>query len=471
MEIDEKTIRSVVEQVVKEVKNTAGGSPPGLEPGVFTDINKAIYAARDAFSAFRETTLEVRRAMIAEMRKICEEYTQQLSRMAVDETKMGRYDDKVSKNLLAIRMTPGVEDLQPLSYTDDHGLTLVERAPYGVIGAICPSTNPTETIINNGIAMVAAGNSIVFAPHPAARVVSAFLVGLLNKAITRVGGPENVITTISEPSIEAAKTLMNHPYIALLTVTGGPGVVREAMKSDKKVIAAGPGNPPCVVDETADIPKAARDIVLGAGFDNNIICICEKEIIAVRGVADDLKDEMKKNGAYELNREQTGKVTKLVIADPGRKGYHGAANKDYVGKDAVVIAGAIGLEVPGETKILLCEVDKSHPLVWTEQLMPVIPLVRVADVDEAIDFAFDCEHGFRHTASMHSLNIAKLSKMAKIMNCSLFVKNGSNFNGMGFGGAGFTSFTIASPTGEGFTRPMTFTRERRCALIDYFRIV
>jgi acyl-CoA reductase-like NAD-dependent aldehyde dehydrogenase len=211
--------------------------------------------------------------------------------------------------------------------------------------------------------------------------------------------------------------------------------------------------------------------VLGAGFDNNIICICEKEIIAVRGVADDLKDEMKKNGAYELNREQTDKVTKLVIADPGRKGYHGTANKDYVGKDAAVIAGAIGLEVPGETKILLCEVDKSHPLVWTEQLMPVIPLVRVADVDEAIDFAFDCEHGFRHTASMHSLNIAKLSKMAKIMNCSLFVKNGSNFNGMGFGGAGFTSFTIASPTGEGFTRPMTFTRERRCALIDYFRIV
>ncbi len=243
------------------------------------------------------------------------------------------------------------------------------------------------------------------------------------------------------------------------------------MQSTKKVIAAGPGNPPCIVDETADLVKAGKDIVAGASFDNNIVCICEKEVIAVRAIADRLKAEMVKNGAYELNSDQIKAVTANVIDKPGRKGDEGAANKKFVGRNASVIAAAAGITVPPETKLLLCEVDKSHPLVWTEQLMPVMPLVRVDDVDEAISFAVEVEHGFRHSASMHSMNIAKLSKMARVINCSLFVKNGSNFNGMGTGGAGYTSFTIASPTGEGFTRARTFTRERRCALIDYFRIV
>ncbi len=243
------------------------------------------------------------------------------------------------------------------------------------------------------------------------------------------------------------------------------------MNSGKKVIAAGPGNPPCVVDETADLIKAARDIVNGAGFDNNIVCICEKEILAVSQIADKLKEEMIKNGAYELKGEQIEKVTKLVIADPGKPGHEGASNKEYVGKNANIIARDISLNISDQTKILLCEVNRDHPLVWTEQLMPVIPLVRFNNVDEAIDFAVQCEHNFRHTASIHSRNIAKLSKMAKLMNCSVFIKNGPCYSGLGFGGAGYTSFTIATPTGEGLTRARTFTRERRCVLVGYFRIV
>jgi acyl-CoA reductase-like NAD-dependent aldehyde dehydrogenase len=358
-----------------------------------------------------------------------------------------------------------------MAYTDDHGLTLVERAPYGVIGAITPSTNPTETIVCNGIGMIAGGNTVVFNSHPAAKKVSARTVAILNEAAVRAGGPENLVCTIVYPGIETAQAMMRHRGINLLVVTGGPAVVREAMSSDKKVIAAGPGNPPCVVDETADIAKAGRDIVRGAGFDNNIICICEKEILVVRSAAEALKGEMRRNGAFELSAEQTERVTRMVIADPGKPGHEGAPDKKYVGKDAAWIAHAAGIQAPADARILLCEVDRSHPLVWTEQLMPVIPLVRFETADEAIDFAVECEHGFRHTASIHSLNIARLSRMARVMNCSLFVKNGSNFNGMAAGGAGFTSFTIASPTGEGFTRARTFTRERRCSLIDYFRIV
>ncbi len=472
MEIDEKVIKGIVEKVVEQF-STSEGSAQGKNhfPGVFDTMEEAVYQASKAFKKFVEVPLETRRSMIAAMRQAVEENVQQLAAQAVEETGMGRVADKIQKNLLAARSTPGVEDVQPDVYSDDHGLTLIERAPYGVIGAIAPSTNPTETIINNSISMLSAGNVVVFNGHPAAKNVSVYTVGLLNEAIIKAGGPQNVITTVSSPTIESGKLMMEHPLINLLTVTGGPGVVNQAMKTSKKVIAAGPGNPPSVVDETADIPKAARDLVNGAGFDNNIVCICEKEIVAVRSIADALKSEMVKAGAFELTGDYIKKVTDLVIADPGRKGYEGAPNKNYVGKNASFIAAEIGLSLPEETKILLLEVDQSHPLLWTEQLMPVIPLVRVDTVDQAIDLALDLEHGFRHSASMHSLNIAKLSKMAKLINCSLFVKNGSNFNGMGFGGSGFTSFTIASPTGEGFTRARTFTRERRCSLIDYFRIV
>jgi acyl-CoA reductase-like NAD-dependent aldehyde dehydrogenase len=391
--------------------------------------------------------------------------------MAHEETGLGRREDKIIKNNLGIVKTPGVEDIEPESYSDDNGLTLVERAPYGVIGSITPSTNPAVTIISNSIGMIAAGNAVVFNPHPSAKKVSAWLISLLNKAITDAGGPANLLACIDEPTIDSAKVLMSHPGIALLVVTGGPAVVRVAMNSGKKVIAAGPGNPPCVVDETADLAKAGRDIVNGAGFDNNVICICEKEIIVVASVADRLKEELKKNGAFELNDEQIKKITGLVISDPGGPGKEGAAEKKYVGKNADFIAREIGLVVPPSTRLLLCEVGREHPLVWTEQLMPVMPLVRVPDVDAAIDLAVECEHGFRHTAIMHSLNIAKLSKMARAMNCSIFIKNGPSYAGLGHGGAGFASFTIASPTGEGVTRARTFTRERRCTLVDYFRII
>ena len=492
MDMTEQTVRELVAQVVASLEGrittgAAASAPPAGAPigpggaaapgpaaaghGVFPDIQEAIRAAGEAHRELAARTLEHRRRIIAAMREGALANLEAMARMAVEETGMGRAEDKVVKNRIATEMTPGTEDLAPTAYSDDHGLTLVERAPYGVVGSITPSTNPTETIINNAIGMIAAGNSVVFNPHPSAKRVSAFTVSFLNQAIERVGGPANLLCTLAEPTIDSAQKLFSHPGVHLLVVTGGPAVVKAAMQSTKKVIAAGPGNPPCVVDETADLVKAGRDIVSGAGMDNNVICIDEKEILAVASIADELKAELRKNGAFELDRSQTEEVTRLVICDPGRPGHEGAANKQYVGKDAAVIARAAGIEVPPETRILLCEVDRDHPLVWTEQLMPVIPLVRLPDVDAAIDLAVACEHGFRHTAVMHSRNIDKLSRMARVMNCSLFVKNGSAYNGLGRGGAGFTSWTIASPTGEGLTRARTFTRERRCALIDSFRIV
>ncbi len=467
----EENIRQLVREALQDLKQNRDEVLPTDKMGIFHTIDQAVQAAEVAFHELGKLSLETRKDIIANIRNVSKENVERLSKMASDETGMGRWGDKIVKNELAIKKTPGVEDIVPETFSDDHGLTLVEHAPYGVIGSISPSTNPTASIISNSIGMIAAGNSVVFNTHPSAKKVSALLISILNKGIVEAGGPKNLITTIETPTIESAQKMMNHPKVTILVVTGGPAVVKAAMKTDKKTIAAGPGNPPCVVDETADIVKAGKDIVAGASFDNNLICICEKETIVVDSVADALIAEMQKNGAYLLTKDQTRKVTELVIADPGRPGHEGAANKTYVGQNAAKIAKAIGLNVPDTIRLLLCEVDTYHPLVWTEQLMPVMPLVRVPHVDEAIDLAVRCEHGFRHTAIMHSLNIAKLSKMAKAMNCSIFIKNGPSYAGLGEGGAGFASFTIASPTGEGVTRARTFTRERRCTLVDYFRII
>lgn len=479
MEINEKDLKLIIESVLNKLesdksdKKILDSSPNKFsgQDGIFEEVNIAVDAAEAAHLELMKLTLEKRREIIRGIRKIIMSNLEEISRLAVEETTFGKIEDKIEKNRLAALKTPGIEDLEPTAYSDDNGMTLMERAAYGVIGSIIPSTNPTSTVINNGISMIAGGNSVVFNPHPMAKKSSCFTVSLINQAIVKAGGPPNVLCAIANPTIDSAQTLMKHPKIRLLVVTGGPAVVKTAMNSSKKVIAAGPGNPPCVVDETADLVKAGRDIVNGAGFDNNIVCICEKEILAVSQIADKLKEEMVKNGAYELKGEQIEKITKLVIVDPGKPGHEGASNKEYVGKDASVIARDIGLDISNQTRILLCEVDRYHPLVWTEQLLPVIPLVRFNNVDEAIDFAVQCEHNFRHTASIHSRNVAKLSKMAQLMNCSLFIKNGPNYSGLGFGGAGYTSFTIATPTGEGLTRARTFTRERRCVLVGYFRIV
>jgi acyl-CoA reductase-like NAD-dependent aldehyde dehydrogenase len=480
MEINEKDLKLIIESVLnklestksdKKILNSSSNRPSLGQDGIFEEINAAVAAAEAAHTELVKLTLEKRREIIRSIRKVIMGNLEEISKLAVEETTFGRVKDKIEKNRLAALKTPGIEDLEPTAYSDDNGMTLVERAAYGVIGSIIPSTNPTSTVINNGISMIAGGNSVVFNPHPMAKKSSCFTVSLINQAIVKAGGPPNVLCAIANPTIDLAQTLMKHPKVRLLVVTGGPAVVKTAMNSNKKVIAAGPGNPPCVVDETADLVKAGRDIVNGAGFDNNIVCICEKEILAVSQITDKLKEELIKNDAYELKGEQIEKVTKLVIADPGKPGHEGASNKEYVGKDASVIARDIGLDISNQTKILLCEVDRYHPLVWTEQLLPVIPLVRFNNVDEAIDFAVQCEHNFKHTASIHSRNIAKLSKMAQLMNCSLFIKNGPNYSGLGFGGAGYTSFTIATPTGEGLTRARTFTRERRCVLVGYFRIV
>jgi len=477
MAIEEVGIGAIVDQVVGELKArgvdvAAPEPPPAFDGrGILEDIDSAVRAGRRALAESREMSVATREAVIASMRRAVLSNLDLLSQMTVDETGLGRFEDKVRKNRLAATRTPGREDLSPIAYSGDHGLTIVERAPYGVIGCITPSTNPTETIICNAIGMVAGGNVVVFNPHPSARAVSLTCIDVLNRAIAEAGGPRALLLTVSAPSIETAQALMVHPDVRLLVVTGGPGVVKAAMHSGKKVVAAGPGNPPVVVDETADIARAGRDIVAGAGLDNNIVCIAEKEIIAVRSIVPKLKAALIDAGGVELKGRGAERLTELVVEKDAGRGNSSSLLRRLIGKNVGVILEEAGLPCPSGSRIAFFEADSSHPLVWSEQMMPVIPLVTVDTAQEAMDLAKEVERGFGHTAVMHSRNIANLSKMARLMDVSIYVKNGPSYAGLGFGGEGFTTFTIASPTGEGLTKASTFTRERRCTLVDYFRIV
>jgi len=453
---------------IKTSDNRATAARPASassgDRGVFSDVDSAVGAARKAFDAWQHVSLNVRGKAIDAIRAICMENLHSLARTAFEETGLGRYEDKVNKNLLVIEKTPGIEDLQPVAYSGDFGLTLAECAPYGVIGAITPTTNPTETIINNAIGMIAAGNAVVFNAHPRAKKCCAYTVDLINQAVMSVGGPANLACIIKDPTMESGNALMNHPGIRILVVTGGPGIVKAAFQSGKKVIAAGPGNPPAVVDETADLDEAAKNIIAGATLDNNILCIAEKEIFVVQSVADAFIAALKRHGGYQVIGSNIARLEKHIFHD-------NHFDADLIGQNADKILKGIGIDAPASIRMAFIETDKNHFLVQKEQMMPVLPVVRCPDVATAIAWAVEAEKGNFHTATMHSRHLDHLHAMAVASNCSIFVKNGPSYAGLGMHGEGFATMSISSPTGEGLTSARSFTRSRRCVLKGHFRIV
>lgn len=494
--LDDQRLNQIVETVIGRVREQVGGSKdsvtqskpastavPATAPmsvsrevpaapavhvgrrrGIFDDVDTAIRAARSGFESFNMRPLADRYRACEAIRALCRSYIEEMSSRAVEESTYGRVEDKIEKNRLAIEKTPGPEDLKPTAWSGDEGLALLERAPWGVIGAISPVTNVTETLICNAIGMLAAGNAVVFNVHPFAKKTSSWLISLMNEALVRAGLPDNLICGVAEPTIESAQALMQHEGIQLLVVTGGPGVVAEAMRSGSSVVAAGPGNPPVVVDETADLDRAARGIIKGASLDNNIICLDEKVIVVVESVADELRKTLKRHGAFELSPSQMDRLADRAIPK-------GRPARDCVGKNAGVIVEKIGLGGNPNLRLAFGVAEEAHPWVQTEQLMPILPMVRVPDVREAIECAYRVEHNYFHTAVMYSTNIENLHQMARRCNCSIFVKNSIAVAGIGFGGEGHASFTIASPTGHGVTSARHFARERRCTIKEYFRIL
>ncbi|MEZ5084763.1 MAG: aldehyde dehydrogenase family protein [Tessaracoccus sp.] len=473
MTIDAAAIESAVREILAgmDITGPAGPSsgtpaPPPSEvegDGVFLDMDDAVAAAVEAAKVYRRCSMADRRRFVAAIREcmLDEENLHHMASQAVLETGMGDVAHKYLKNTIAAQTTPGVEDLETSAWSGDEGLTTVEYSAYGVIGAITPTTNPTETVTNNAIGMLAAGNTVVFSPHPRAKNLSLWQVRTMNKALRAVDAPENMIVTVAEPSIENTNKMIAHRGIQMLVATGGPGIVRAVLRSGKKAIGAGAGNPPVVVDATADIPHAAKCIVDGASFDNNLPCTAEKEIIAVDAVAALLKFNMVKNGAYEAFAEEIAKLEELVLNEK-----HTGPNTDWVGKPAAQILEAIGIEPEPGVRLIVCEVGADHPFVVHELMMPVIGLVRAPDVDAAIALAVKLEKGNRHTAIMHSRDVKALTRMGREIQTTIFVKNGASFAGLAIGGEGYGTWTIAGPTGEGLTRARNFCRVRRCVLVD-----
>lgn len=477
MGISTSDISRYIQEVESELGRTAvcktdssayAGAADG-DSGLFNTAEEAINAAIIAQQKLMRFTLAEREKFVSAMRQAARDSAKMLAELAHEETGYGHVEDKIVKNLLAANKTPGTEDLQTIAKTGDDGLMLTEMAPFGVIGAITPSTNPTATVINNGIGMIAAGNAVVFNPHPGAKKASGKTIQLMNQAIIAAGGPANLLCAPKEPTMDTSAVIMNHPRIRLLTVTGGEGVVRVAMKTGKRCIAAGPGNPPVVVDATADIKKAASDIVKGASYENCILCIAEKEILVENSVADELIREMVKNGAYLLNGMELEKVCATVMVKTKEGKW--APNKKFVGRDASYILKESGIYGGKDAKVVICDVPFEHPLVMTEMLMPVVPVTRVANVDDAIEKAVIAENGCHHTAMMHSKNVDNLTKMGRAIDTTIFVKNAPSYAGLAIDGEGYTTLSIATPTGEGLTSAKNFTRSRRCTLSGSFRIV
>lgn len=483
MEISSQDIEGIVRQVLNRMKTPASGTVreavriPTTEhasavqysaqgqDGVFERVEDAVEAAWYAGKIWTEQyRVEDRKRIVEAIRVCARAHVEEWCHKIVEETGMGRYEDKVEKHLAAINKTPGPECLTTDAISGDAGLMLEEYAPFGVICSITPTTNPTETIINNTISMISGGNTVVFNVHPRAKHVSADCLQALNRAIVDAGGPANLITMTREPTMENIDKMAANPKIRLMAGTGGMGMVNTLLHSGKKCIGAGAGNPPVIVDKTADVELAAKKIYEGSSFDNNILCFAEKEAFVVDDVYDGFLYNIQKAGAYLLTPEQTRQLTGLCIQQ--KKDGEYAANKDWVGKNVDVILRQIGVEVPAGCRLAICEVEKDHPFVLAEQMMPILPIVRCASFEEAEQAALKAEHGNRHTASIFSRDVYNMTHFARLIETTIYVKNSATKAGVGIGGEGACTMTIAGPTGEGITTAKSFCRRRRCMLAE-----
>jgi aldehyde dehydrogenase len=489
-QLDEQALRTVVEEVMRSLGRSpvlspapapsAASAPKASAPaihrggpryGVFEDVKEACAAAQVAFEQLREKGIAGRAKVVEIVKAMCTANAAEWGKFEFEETKIGRLEHKIEK-LQIVKLVPGVEWIKPFGLSGDHGITMEEQTPFGVVGAILPVTHSVPTLSGNVINIVAAGNAVVFNPHPGGARSAAMAVRAYNQAIHAALGIENLVCTVEKPSLESFDALTKNEFIRLLCVTGGPAVVGAAMKSGKRAICAGPGNPPVFIDGTGCLKKAAREVLQGGGFDNNLLCIGEKQVFILDQFADKFIDGLKLAGAVQLNSAQLAKLTAAAFTTSKDAGgcSHPVLNRKLVGADASVLAQHAGFTAPGNTPMLFAETDVDHEFVMEEQMMPMLPVVRVKSVEQGIEFAKKSEHGYKHSAIIHSLNVDHMTMMARALDTTLFVKNGPSVAGLGLGGEGYLSYSIATTTGEGITTPSTFTRTRRCVMVDNLRI-
>lgn len=475
-------VQSVVAEVLRQMQSggavaaasspaasasASGGGQAVPAEGSFADVETAVVAAERAQQQLATAGVATRDGIVKLIKKIAAENAQAWGEFELNETKVGRLDHKIAK-LELLENVPGVEFLATAAHSGDDGIGLDEKAPWGVIGVITPVTHSIPTMTANAINMIAAGNSMVVNAHPSGAKSAVLAARAYNRAIKQQFNIDPLVCVMDPPTLRTAEAIFSHPRIPLLVATGGPAVAKAAAKQPKRAIVAGPGNPPVVIDASADLNRAAESIIAGAAFDNNLLCIGEKEVFVVREVFEAMMQAMLNAGAVQLNAEQIKKLTEASLAWHDD---HWVPKKEFVGADASVLAAAAGVSVPAGTDLLFGETAADHPFVPTEQMMPFVPFVRCRHFDHALELAVENEHGFGHTGIIHSNNLANISRMGRVMNTTLFVVNGPCTAGLGAGGEGYASYSIATPSGEGITSPATFTRFRRMSISGSLRMV
>lgn len=470
--MNDQLVASVMEEVLRRINAGSAPSAPSAPPadsadGVFTDVDAAVATAARAQKQLEAAGLDVRDGICKLIKKMARDNAVAWGKMEYEETKVGRLEHKAPK-LELLEGVPGVEFLKTAAHSGDNGIGLDEAAPWGVIGVITPVTHSVPTMSANAISMIAAGNAMVVNPHPSGAKCAAYAAAAYNRAIKEKYNIDSLLCIINPPTLRSAEEIFQHPDLPLLVVTGGPAVARAAAKQPKRAIVAGPGNPPVVVDESADLKQAAKSIIAGGAFDNNLLCIGEKEVFVVESVFDKMLAAMRDAGAVQLKPDQIKQLEKqaLVFHDD-----HWSAKKEFVGQNPSVLASAIGVRIDNKVQLLFGETSEDSPFVTAEQMMPFIPFVRAKNFDDALRMALKYEHGFRHTACIHSNNLANITRMGRAMNTTIFTVNGPSTAGLGIEGEGYPSYSIATPSGEGITTPMTFTRFRRVTVTGSMRIV
>lgn len=367
-------------------------------------IDGLVEKAQKALQEFLSYDQETIDHIVHEMALAGLDKHQELARMAVEETGRGVYEDKVIKNMFATEYiwhnikkekTAGI-----LEENDMEGYVEVAE-PVGVICGVTPTTNPTSTTLFKCLIAVKTRNPIIFGFHPSAQKCSAEAARIVYEAAVKAGAPENCIQWIDKPSIEATGALMNHPGVATILATGGPGMVKAAYSCGKPALGVGAGNVPCFIEKTADLHRACTDLMMSKTFDNGMICASEQAVIVAKELTKDFEEYMKKNNCYFLNPEEVEKLTKYMFPDPNKGVF-----APVVGKSANWIAEQAGLKVPEKTKILIAplpEPSEQYPLS-KEKLSPVLAYFVAKDNEQGFAYANKMLElgGLGHSAVIHT---------------------------------------------------------------------
>lgn len=410
------------------VKNEAART---VEPTAEQDIQKLIDNARKAQEAFMQMDQAQIDTVVQAMALAGLDKHMYLAKIAIEETKRGVYEDKITKNLFATEyIYHSIKNDKTVGVIEDNEYDSFQKIaePVGIVMGITPVTNPTSTTMFKALISIKTRNPIIFGFHPSAQYCSSEAARILQEAAVQAGAPEGCIQWIDKPSMDKTNILMNHPDVALILATGGGAMVRAAYSCGKPALGVGPGNVPAFIEKTADIDQAVTDLILSKSFDNGMICASEQAVIIEEPIYDRVKKKMIANGCYFLSKDEIAKLTPSAMNVDKC-----AVNPAIVGQSAVKIAEMAGITVPATTKILVAEIEgvgTKFPLS-AEKLSPVLACYRVKTADEGIARAAEVVEfgGMGHSSAIHSNDDAVIQRFANRLQTGRIIVNSPSTHG------------------------------------------